>query len=99
MKIFLDDKREFPKEGYECARTYEQCRLFISVYRDKLKTVNLDYDLGERKTGLDVLEYMKENNINPQVIIVHSTHPEGVSLMREYIKENFRDSTYLHRPL
>lgn len=99
MKIFLDDLRPFPEHGYECVRTYNQCILLLNIFKNKLETVNLDYDLGEEKTGLDVLKYMKDNGINPQNIIVHSTHPEGVPVMREFIKNNFPLAQYTYCPL
>ena len=99
MKIFLDDLRAFPKDGYECVRTYRQCIFLISLFKEKLEVVNLDYDLREEKTGLDILVFMKENRIIPETIIIHSTHTEGCQLMREYVEENFPTTQLLHRSL
>ena len=99
MKIFLDDLREFPKENYECVRTYEDCVMLLRLFGSKVEIINLDYDLCSKKTGLDVLKYMHNNNMVPKTIIVHSTHSTGVSMMERYIKEHFKYSSYLYRPL
>ena len=92
MKLFVDDLRPYP-EGYECCRTYDDAVLLLSILTN-IETVNLDFDLGTPKTGLDILIYMKENDIHPKEIIVHSSHPEGVKMMEKYIKEHFRDCIY-----
>jgi len=99
IKIYLDDKRKFPEKelGYTSVRTYKECILLLSIYK-RVDVINLDYDLGTKATGYDVLVYMKENNIIPKEIIVHSTHPFGVYDMEEYIKENFKESNYIYAP-
>lgn len=92
-KLFVDDKRSFDepgKAGYTCVKTYERAIILLDIYKKiGLEVVNLDYDLGESKTGLDILIYMKENNINPKEIIIHSTHSEGVRKMMRYAKDHF----------
>lgn len=45
-----------------CVRTYKQCITLLSVFKD-IDAINLDYDLGGEETGLDILIYMKQNNI------------------------------------
>lgn len=99
-KIFLDDKRTFDiakKCGYNCIRTYQQCITLLSVLKN-IDVINLDYDLGSGKTGLDVLIYMKQNNIKVKEIYIHSTHLEGVKMMEKFIKQNFKDVNYLYCP-
>lgn len=51
-----------------------------------------------KKTGLDILIYMKQNNINVREIYIHSTHLEGVKEMEEFIKHNFKNVDYLYCP-
>lgn len=100
MKIFVDDLRCFDaaKEcGYCCFRSYEQCILLLSVFK-KVDVINLDYDLGSNKTGLDILKYMNENFIVPNEIIVHSTHKKGVHEMELFIKENYKNVKYTYCP-
>lgn len=100
MKIFVDDKRDFTEVqlyGYNCVRTYKQCITLLSVFKN-VDVINLDYDLGGQETGLDILIYMKENNIEVKEIYIHSTHLEGVRKMEKYIKANFKDVKYLYCP-
>lgn len=100
MKIFVDDLRSFEeakKSNYCCFRSYEDCVLFLSVLKN-VDVINLDYDLGSSKTGLDILKYLSENTIVPKEIIIHSTHQEGVRKMELYIKDNFKDVKYTYCP-
>ena len=100
MKIFVDDLRCFDAAkdcGYCCVRSYEHSILLLSV-SDKVEVINLDYDLGSSKTGLDILKYMNENSIIPNEIIVHSTHKEGVREMELYINEKFKNVKYTYCP-
>ena len=99
-KIFVDDKKTFSaakKYGYNCVRTYQQCITLLSVFKD-IDAINLDYDLGGEETGLDILIYMKQNNIKVREIYIHSTHLEGVKEMEKFIKYNFKDVDYLYCP-
>ena len=89
MKLILDDKRQFPdNNSYNCVRTYGDCVLLMSVFK-KFTFVSLDYDLGEDKTGYDVLVYMAENNIEAEHINIHSDHEIGVPNMKAYVNEHF----------
>ena len=100
MKIFVDDKRDFSEVqlyGYNWVRTYKQCITLLSVFKD-IDAINLDYDLGGEETGLDILIYMKQNNIKVREIYIHSTHLEGVKEMEKFIKYNFKDVDYLYCP-
>lgn len=88
MKIFVDDKRDFTEVqlyGYNCVRTYKQCITLLSVFKN-VDVINLDYDLGGQETGLDILIYMKENNIEVKEIYIHSTHLEGVRKMENILR-------------
>ena len=99
-KIFVDDKRhldEAIKSGYICVQSYKNCIMLLSIYK-KVEIINLDYDLGGQETGLDILIYMKGNNIEVKEIYIHSTHLEGVRKMEKYIKANFKDVKYLYCP-
>lgn len=89
MKIILDDLREFPTEGYyNCFRTYDECILFLSVFKD-ITYVSLDYNLNSTYTGYDVLIYMHEHGIQPKHINIHSNDDKGSYAMVAYIEENF----------
>lgn len=86
MKLFVDDKRDFIS-GYECAGDYKSAVLLLSVM--KFDFVTLDYNLGEEKTGLDILKYMHENKKYPGHINIHSDDSEGRQAMRMYAEKNF----------
>jgi len=99
LKIILDDTRNFPKSGYNCCRTFEDCILLIDVFKDDLEFISLDYHLSTKKTGFDVLLHMKENNIYPRHINIHSSHVLGVPKMKEYAELNFTKSKISLNPL
>ncbi len=91
MKLFLDDTREFPKSGYECVRNAESAKTLLSIM--PFDFVSLDYSLGKgEETGLDVLIWMKENNICVPHINIHSDHSIGREQMRTYCQEHFPES-------
>lgn len=99
-KLFVDDKRTFNlalKCGYNCVRSYQQCIALLTAFKN-IDVINLDYDLGGEETGLDILVYMKENNIKVREIYIHSTHLEGVKEMEKFIKQNFKEVNYLYCP-
>ena len=92
MKIILDDLRKFPTTGdYNCCRTYNDCILLIDIFR-YISFISLDYNLNEKHTGYDVFLYLKENNIIPKYINVHSRHIKVIEMMECYIKDNFKDT-------
>ena len=99
MKIILDDRRPMPETGpYNCVRTYEDCAFLIRNFRT-ISFISLDYDLGEAKTGYDVLVYMKENDIEVKHINIHSDHSVGVPKMREYAWSYFPNASVTFNPL
>lgn len=89
-KLFVDDLRECPN-GYVCARNFTEV---VNAYQNfsEFDVVDLDYDLGERDTGLDILKWMCKSLKNPNRINIHSSHIEGRRLMCEYAEDNFPQS-------
>ena len=91
MNLFLDDRRACPKGEYDICRTADDAISFLS--RKKYTYITLDYDLGYgEKTGLDVLIYMKENNIFVPRINIHSSHIFGRRKMEDYCAQYFPKS-------
>ena len=104
MKIFVDDERTIGRDqNYSIVTNYRECINMIEYCRilknPKIDVLHLDYELGEVKTGLDILKYLNDVDLRPEQIIIHSTHLDGVRLMEEYIKENFKDSIYTYSPM
>lgn len=93
-KIFLDDIRPAPIDvNYNVVRTYRECIIMLDIFGKDIERIDLDYDLGtQNETGLDVLVYMKEHNMNPKYINIHSDHPKGAREMLKYAEQSFRYS-------
>ena len=99
MKIVLDDRWTVPQNSpYNLVRTYDECVEMLRLFR-KISFISLDYNLGTVKTGLDVLIYMKEHDIEVRHINIHSNHVLGVPKMREYVWEHFPDVNLTFNPL
>ena len=98
MKLILDDRRPMPNGPYNCVRTYEECVEFLRLFRT-ISFISLDYDLGAKETGLDVLVYMHENGISPSHINIHSDHKLGVPQMQKYAEEHFPKVRLTFNPL
>ena len=89
MEIILDDDRPFPSNPkYSCARTYKECTSLLNK-ASSISYISLDYDLDETETGLSVLQYIKAKEIKIDHINIHSTHPVGIILMKEYAETHF----------
>ena len=87
MRLYLDDARSFPA-GWDGCRCTETAKELLSL--NSYDLISLDYDLGyDRETGLDLLYWMKENDIFVPRINIHSTHPYGRKLMWDFVKTNF----------
>ncbi len=101
MKIFLDDIRDVPagSTGFNVIRNYEQCEMILEILGNDLSFIDLDYDLGGAKTGLDILVFMKDKKIMPEHINIHSDHPEGAPAMRRFAEENFPDCLITMTPV
>lgn len=86
MNLYLDDIRPTPV-GYEAVDNYKDCILLLGTR--EYERVSLDYSLGGKWTGLDVLKWMVENQRFPKEINIHSTHSYGSGAMASYIREHF----------
>ena len=96
MILYLDDWRAHPTgPEYQSADNYQDFIMLIDKYCDCLEMVDLDYDLGYDSmwNGLDVLKYMKKYEVKCPHINIHSTHPSGRELMRQYATVNFPSAT------
>ena len=94
MKLYLDDRRTAPAEGFKSADDYADFLALLDRYRDCLELVDLDYYLGRDSffTGMDALRYMKKHGMRPSHINIHSTHVYGRDRMIRYAEVNFPDA-------
>lgn len=86
MNLFLDDIRTAPP-GYQTVRNYKDCIFALGTM--DFDRVSLDYALGERFTGLDVLKWMAQSHRFPTSLNIHSTHSYGRAAMADYIRSHF----------
>ena len=70
----------------------------IRLFR-RISFISPNHDVGEGKTGYDVLVYMAENDIEVKHINIHSDHSVGVPKMWEYVRKHFADVSLTFNPL
>lgn len=92
MKIFLDDVCLCPC-GWKQAKTYKEFIDLIEKNKNNIELVSLDYDLSfsdKNLNGIDVCEFLIENNIKCNKIIIHSTHPK-IDLMYKMLSKKYEN--------
>ena len=84
---------------------YDAAALFL-IYNEWF-IISLDYDLGEddimclpgvnnkHKTGSDVAQYMVDNDIKTDIIILHTYNPVGASNMRRILETKYDKIYYV----
>ena len=81
LSLLIDDQRNLGANII--ARTVEAG--FIILRRLKIERLYLDHDLGERKTGLDVLRMAKNNCCLPPNIQLVTMNPVGRNNMADFL--------------
>jgi len=79
IKLYVDDERPCP-DGWVLARTYVAAIAHIDGRR--VGVISLDHDLGEDKTGYDIVCYIErmvhdDSGYHPPIMRVHSANPVG----------------------
>jgi hypothetical protein len=79
LKIYLDDERPCPK-GWIPVYTYQSCIDILQAF--KPTHLSLDHDLGEEKTGYDVVKWIEsktflDSKYQPPIMTIHSANPAG----------------------
>jgi len=91
MKLFVDDRRDFPNGDYQCVRETKDAKTLLSIMN--FDFVSLDYDLGkDAENGLEILIWMKQNHIEVKTINIHSDHSVSCIEMLNYCRENFPET-------
>lgn len=90
MRLFVDDTRKFPERGYECCRTVKHAIVFLDIIQ--FDHISLDYSMADGETGMDILNYIKDNDIFVPTINIHSNNIFGKEQMREFCEANFPNS-------
>jgi hypothetical protein len=94
IKLYVDDEYPCPA-GWVLARTFAEA--IEHLERGNIESISLDHDLGEERTGYDIVCYIErlvhaDAEYLPPAIVVHSANPVG----REAIK---RARTAIQRQL
>ena len=89
MKLFVDDIRNALDKNWTVVRTYKTAIMLLET--GIVKELSLDHDLGNGKTGYDVIcwleKQVKTNDfIPPEIIICHSSNPIGKTRIEQAIK-------------
>lgn len=85
VRLWLDDVREPPSEGWVWCRMAWQARYLLSGQPRQgyvVVEVSLDHDLGPGQSGYDVATYLEEAVMGerlpvPDVMACHSSNPVG----------------------
>lgn len=86
--LLIDDMRNIKAD--DIARTYQEGIEFLS--KNKYSHLWLDHDLGEEKTGYDIMCWLEEHQENlPDKIICISSNPVGRERINVVIKKLNRD--------
>ncbi len=83
LHLYVDDERDLPESSEEdlwvLARTYAQAIELLAGW--VFQSVSLDHDLGEERTGYDIVCWLERRQISgghiPVVIKAHSANPVG----------------------
>ena len=94
INVFLDDLRPCP-EGFILARDVKECIKLLE--NNEVKVLSLDHDLGYNlKTGYDLVKYMVEKDLYPEVIYLHTANPVGRQNMYQLLERYKPDCVELH---
>jgi hypothetical protein len=104
MKLWVDDIRPAPEGYILCRSTNEALRLIVANI-DKIKTINLDHDMGDTFGGdainilteLERKSYRDENfkqEVDKITFKLHSMNPVGVENMRAIIQKKMDGLRY-----
>jgi hypothetical protein len=91
MKLWIDDLRVPPTDGWTWVKTSQEALDFLSTADvESIDEISFDHDLGRDKYGADdtsrrVAYWMCEFERFPKAVFVHSSNPVGV----EYLKGMF----------
>lgn len=89
MNLLIDDCRNF---NVDCiARNYETGMIVLRT--EAVRKLYLDFDLAEKKTGLDILIDAGLMGVLPQTIILVTQNPVGLKQMQDFLYDNKYSST------
>lgn len=95
MKLFVDDYRNPPGDGFSVVRNYNKTIILLDLL--DFDVISLDYDLNDVKNGLDIIQYIHQIKKYPKHLNIHSTHPTGSIKMYDLAKRLFPKDVLITR--
>ena len=81
MKLWIDDVRTPPCDGWIHCRTVNETKAAVNFYErqrsDDSIIIDLDHDLGCKKTGYDVAKWIVASGYTNIRFHIHSANPVG----------------------
>jgi hypothetical protein len=87
MFVYVDDIRNPKNNNLYIIRHYQDCIDLLTT--DKIDFISLDHDLGEEKTGYDIVKFIVKEGIKIPHINIHSANPVGRDNMKQLIERYF----------
>lgn len=84
MKLWLDDVRDPPDDGWNVVRSYAEFIQWL-IQNGLPGVVSFDHDLGEGPSGYDAAKWMIEHYGMPRIWYVHSMNYHGCRRIRELL--------------
>ena len=90
LLIYLDDIRTPTRKNLCIVRNYKECANYLKS--NNVSFLSLDHDLGEKKSGYDIVKFMVQEGINVPFINIHSANPVGRDNMKQLIERYFPET-------
>lgn len=95
VRLFLDDERK-PYPGWIAVRNVGSLILYMMIYRERVKAVSLDHDLGDGQSdGYDFAKWLVQENIWPKAIFIHSMNPVGANNILQLLNRYAPDGVWV----
>jgi len=103
VNIYLDDYRSAP-DGFILVKTVKECQKLIKEHKGNINILSLDHDLGEGKTGYDLVKWLSfyngkkgyGENYFPKEIYLHTMNPVGRMNMNQLLEHYKPDCVKLY---
>ncbi len=95
MKLWVDDMRTPPDDGWEWAATSDEAIVYLNDR--SVHTLSLDHDLGGDDTTRPIVLHMCMEEIWPRVILIHSCNPVGIQWLLGMCRRYAPTETTVHR--
>lgn len=93
MKLYLDDKRNAPKEWIRVMSADSMIKFLERDQDNQITNISLDHDLGDENkkgTGYDVLLWIEKevfcSGYSPPNILIHTSNPSAREKMEAALK-------------